>query len=317
MFICLLLVSFLLYGKAISAEPLAVEVRNLSEPVLCAEKDNVSLTLTSPHVRQFKIEAAHPAYINGLIRDNWDADWANCDMTGDPVFAAEPRKITFYDSIEMWLVGYTFPSFWRPADTTVKVGNRVEKGLHMVQLWVLNKDKADEVLVFYPPDGYWRARPLPPPHMRATAYGSSFLFGPVEQVGRPVVNIKEIEFIPATKTFRLSFKDGTTGSLALSILDDNRLILDAKMDQGVAKIGQPFAALRSMYITSFNNDVAQVALREPPQSGQKVTGWREEPLMSFAMDGKPVQATDLWAGRHHYSRHNTSSPDMLFRSFAR
>ncbi len=299
------------------AEGLSVDVRNLSEPVLCAEKDNVNITLTSPHVRHFKIEAAHPAYINGLMRDNWDADWANCDMTGDPVFAAEPRKITFYDSIEMWLVGYTFPSFWRPADVSVKVGDRVEKGLHMVQLWVLNKDKADEVLVFYPPDGYWRARPLPPSHMRATAYGSSFLFGPVVNAGRPVVEIKDIEFIPSTKTFKMQFKDGTSGSLKLAILDENRLVLDAKMDQGVVKEGQAFAALRSMYITSFNNDVAQIAVREPHLKGQTLKGWREEPLMSFAPNGAPVQATDLWAGRHHYSRHNTSSPDMLFRQFTK
>jgi hypothetical protein len=292
------------------AEPLSVDIRNLSEPVLCAEKDNVNITLTSPRVRHFKIEAAHPAYINGLIKDNWDADWTNCDMTGDPVFQAEPRKITFYDSIEMWLVGYTFPSFWRPADTTVKVGNRIEKGLHMVQLWMLNKDKADEVLVFYPPDGYWRARPLPPSHLRSTAYGSSFLFGPLENAGRPVVNLKEVEFFPETKTFKLSFKDGTTGSLKLETLDENRLVLDAKLDQGVKSDGQAFAALRSMYITSFNNDAAQVAVRDPAAQG-----WREEALMSFGQGGSPVKATDFWAGRHHYSRHNTSSPDMLFRGF--
>ena len=35
-------------------------------------------------------------------------------------------------------------------------------------------------MVFYPPDGYWRIRPLPFADMRWTAYGSSFLVGPVE-----------------------------------------------------------------------------------------------------------------------------------------
>jgi hypothetical protein len=150
---------------AASLDAVPVTVTNESEPVLCAEKDNITIKTTSPEVRRFRIEAAHPPYIGGLVKDNWEADWTACDMTGDPVFKppVPPRRVTFYESIEYWLVGYTFPSFWRPADTTFKVGDRVEKGLHLVQLWKLGKDKSYEVLVVYPQDGYWRARPMPPP----------------------------------------------------------------------------------------------------------------------------------------------------------
>ncbi len=43
-----------------SLDGLAVEVVNTSEPVLCAEKDNVSLAFSSDKVRSFRIEAAHP-----------------------------------------------------------------------------------------------------------------------------------------------------------------------------------------------------------------------------------------------------------------
>ena len=291
-----------------SLDGVTVDVTNESEPVLCAEKDNVSLKLVSPDVRQFKIEAAHPAYIAGLLKDNWDADWTACDFKADPSFTppAPPRRVTFYEDINYWLVGYTFPTFWRPADTTVRVGDRVEKGLHLVQLWRLGKDKSDEILVVYPQDGYWRARPLPPDHLRQTAYGSSFLFGPVEQDGRPVVNIKEIVFDPKTLTFNLSFKDGNTGQLKLESVDENRMVLDAKLDKPVTG-GKAFAQMRSMYITEFNNDVARIAVREPDAKG-----WREEPIMTF---GK-AKATDVWAGRTTHSRHNTSSPDMVFRGFS-
>lgn len=291
------------------AQTVPVTVENRSEPVLCAEKDNVTLALTSPEVRRFRIEAAHPAYIGGLVKDSWDADWTDCDMSGDPAFAppVPPRRVTFWESIEFWLVGYTFPTFWRPAETTVRVGDRVEKGLHLVQLWMLGKDKSHEVLVVYPQDGYWRARPLPPSHLGYSAYGSSFLFGPVEQEGRPVVNIREIEYLPETRTFRLSFRDGSTGELRLDSVDENRMVLDATLDRPVTG-GKPFAALRSMYVTEFNNDVARIAVREP---GAK--SWREEPIMSF---GK-ANATDIWAGRVTHSRHNTSSPDMVFKGFAK
>jgi hypothetical protein len=294
---------------AFAAGDVAVEVKNESEPVLCAEKDNVTIKAISPEVRRFQIEAAHPAYNAGLLRDNWDADWTDCEMKGDPSFAAPvpPRRVTFYESIDYWLVGYTFPTFWRPADTTFRVGDRVEKGLHLVQLWKLGKDRSHELLVVYPQDGYWRARPMPPQQLASSAYGSSFLFGPIETDGRPVVNIKEIEFDPKTTTFKLSFKDGSSGSLKLDSVDENRMVLDAVLDKPVTG-GKGFVALRSMYVTEFNNDVARIAVREP---GAK--GWREEPLMPF-IGGK---ATDIWMGRTTHSRHNTSSPDMVFRNFSK
>jgi hypothetical protein len=293
-----------------AASDVAVEIKNESEPVLCAEKDNVTIKAISPEVRRFQIEAAHPAYISGLVKDNWEADWTACDMTGDPVFKAPvpPRRVTFYESIEYWLVGYTFESFWRPTETTFKVGDRVEKGLHLVQLWKLGRDKSYEVLVVYPQDGYWRARPMPPQHLGFSSYGSSFLFGPIEQDGaRPVVNIKEIEFDPKTLSFKMNFKDGSAGTLKLDSVDENHMVLDAVLDRPVTG-GKGFLALRSMYVTEFNNDVARIAIREP---GAK--GWREEPLMPF--DGG--KATDVWMGRTTHSRHNTSSPDMVFRNFSK
>src|SRR5262245_34470194 len=60
------------------AEPLAVEIANASEPVLCAEKDNVTLNLTSSAVRSFRITAMHPSYLGSLQRDSFEADWTAC-----------------------------------------------------------------------------------------------------------------------------------------------------------------------------------------------------------------------------------------------
>ena len=55
------------------------------------------------------------------------------------------------------------------------------------------------------------------------------------------------------------------------------------------------------------HDVARVAVRE-----HGAQGWREDPIMKFDR----ATATDLWAGRLVPSRHNTSSPDMIFNSFS-
>jgi hypothetical protein len=294
-----------------TAEPLAVEVTNASEPVLCAEKDNVTINLQSKDVRRFRVEAAHPAYIGSVQRDSFEADWTGCTAPTDPKAASaqeipqSPKRTTLYEQIDLWVVGLTFPTFWRPATATVRIGDRVEKGLHLLQVWMIRPMGGEEVLVLYPQDGYWRLRPLAPPERAPTAFGSSFLIGPVEIEGRPMVKISEVAFNPAFRTFTLTFERGGIAIVKMAATDQNRHALDVTFDKGID--GRPFAALRSMYVTEFNNDVARVAVRE---KGGK--GWREDSIMAF----KRATATDVWAGRVSPSRHNTSSPDMVFGGFS-
>jgi hypothetical protein len=87
--------------------------------------------------------------------------------------------------------------------------------------------------------------------------------------------------------------------------DASRHILEVTFDKPV--VGGPFAMLRSMYVTEFNNDVARIALRE-----RETEVWREQNIMAF---DKAI-ATDIWAGRLSPSRHNTSAPDMMFNGFS-
>jgi hypothetical protein len=306
--VALVLLFVALIAAPLAAEPLAVDVVNESEPTLCAESDNVFLNLASPEVRRFTVEARHPAYVGTIVVDRAAPDFTRCDFANPaaaPPATATPRRITIYESEEWQLVGHVFPSFWRSKQVPVQVGDRVERGLHLVQLWKRHQERAEEILVVYPPDGYWRARPLPPPHLRWTAYGSSFLVGPVEIAGRPLVDLDSITFDPATRTFRLVFARGGTATLRLDTLDDDRIALDVTLAAAVAK--GPFAALRSMYVTEINADVTRLAWR-----GKDAKAWSEAPVMDFAR----ASAVELWTGRTVPSRHNTSAPDMLFRDFA-
>ena len=294
-------------AHAASLDGIAVDVKNESEPVMCAEKDNVALALAHKDVRSFHIEAAHPVYLSAGMRDNFEADWTACDMSADPSYVSpgQPRKVTLYEETEMWVVGYAFPAFWRPTTATVRIGNRVETGIHMIQVWLLRTDGAEEVLVLYPQDGYWRPRPMTPPSMRNTGYGSSFLVGPIDREGRPHVKIKEVVFDPKTRTFTLDFEKGGNALVRMASTDSNRMALDVTFDKPIDN--GPFAMLRSMYVTEFNNDVARIAVRE---KGAK--GWREDNIMKF----DHATATDIWAGRLAPSQHNTSSPDLVFNSFS-
>jgi hypothetical protein len=140
--------------------------------------------------------------------------------------------------------------------------------------------------------------------MRPTAYGSSFLVGPVEQAGRPVVNLREVRFDAATRSFTLQFQRGGQATLRLTP-GVRKTTLDVNFDTPIGD--GPFAMLRSMYVTEFNNDVARIAVREPDAKG-----WREDGIMKFDR----ATATDIWAGRLVPSRHNTSAPDMVFTRFS-
>jgi hypothetical protein len=291
-----------------AADDVAVEVTNRSVPVLCAEKDNVTIAFSAPGVRSFRIEAAHPAYLGQMQRDSFEPDWTACDMTGDPAFkpAAAPRRVTLYEEPGLWVVGHTQESFWRPATARVRIGDRVERDIHLLQVWMIRPMGGEEVVVLYPQDGYWRLRPLAPEGMAPTAFGSSFLIGPIgEQAGRPMVDIDEVAFDPQSRTFALSFKGGGSASVRMVRTDRRMSTLDVTFDRPAAE--RPFAMLRSMYVTAFNNDIAAVAVREPG-----ALGWLEASVMDF----KRATAADVWLGRLVMSRHNTSSPDMVFSRFS-
>jgi hypothetical protein len=289
------------------AKDIAVEVTGASEPVLCAEKDNVTVNLASGQVRRFRIEAVHPAYMGALQRDSFEADWTGCTAAGDPrpQVADLPKRSTLYEEYEMWVVGQTYPAFWRPATAAVRIGDRVAKDIHLLQLWMRRPMGGEEVLVLYPQDGYWRLRPLAPSGLAPTAFGSSFLIGPVEVDGRPLVKLKEVAFDPKARAFTLSFERGGSAVVTAAKIDQVRHVLEVALDVPVA--GRPFAALRSMFVTDTNNDVARIAVIE---AGAK--GWREEGIVGF----KRASATQVWMGRVSPSRHNTSSPDMSFSAFS-
>ncbi len=292
-------------NAALAADDLAVDVVNASEPTLCAEKDNVYLRLASPEVRRFKVEAVHPNYIGTIVVDRSAFDLHNCpDLAAAPIITEKPRRITIYETPDLQLVGLTIPNFWRKGPVPVRVGDRVESGVQLLQLWVRANDRAEEVLVLYPADGYWRARPLPPTNLKWSAYGSSFLVGPVEFKERPFVDIREVVFEPETRTFRLAFARGGSATLRLETLDIERQVLDVTLDSAGGDL--PFAALRSMFVTEINNDVAQVGWRLKGADSWQRTG---------VMDFREAKAVEVWAGRVVPSRHNTSAPDMVFRDF--
>lgn len=294
-------------GGAACVATIGVELINASEPTLCAETDNVYMKLRGDAIQRFRIETRHPSYIGAIVADSTAADFTNCERSAEKFYEFNTRRVTLYESREMWLIGYVFERYWRQDDVPVRVGGRVEHGLHMIQLWIQGSRGPEEFLVLYPPDGYWRARPLTPSHLKSTSYGSSFLVGPVVEGERPLVEIAEVRFYPANRAFYLAFESGGGASVRVVELDDTHTVLGVSFDRAMNP-SVPFLALRSMYVMPGNADVAEVAWRE-----RDSRSWTLAPIASF----KRISGVEeVWLGRTTISHHNTSAPDMIFGSFA-
>ena len=84
-------------------------------------------------------------------------------------------------------------------------------------------------------------------------------------------------------------------------------MLDVNLSQA-AGAQRSFAAMRSMFVSEGNSDVARVGWRAKDTQRSL-----QEPVMAL----KGATAAELWAGRLVPSRHNTRAPDMVFSDSAR
>jgi len=81
-------------------------------------------------------------------------------------------------------------------------------------------------------------------------------------------------------------------------------VLDVTLDAPGRRAA--IAALRSMFVSEINNDLAASWLA---RKGRR-KNWERTPLMDF----KRASAVEVWAGRLVPSRHNPR-PDMVLRDF--
>jgi hypothetical protein len=302
----------LLWLVVAAAPAFAFDVRleNRSEPVACAEVDNVDFRFSAPSPLAFTIEATLPAYFQPEMEDHAAPVWDNCEGydSGDPVFTSTPARLVLYEDDRWLLTGIRKPSFWRPAIVPVRVEGEQFSELHLLQLHAKRDDgEAVEVLVLYPPDGYWRAKPLAPVghaarHGRDSAFGSSFLIGPIEEDDRPIVDLAEVTFVPEAVRFDLRFMRGGTATLAVTEVATAGVVLEVRIDRE-AEV-EEVAALRSMFVEPTMSDAAILRWRDGEESGAT------DVLEPF--DASVDAAT---FAREVPSEHNTSAPDLRFFDF--
>lgn len=298
-------------GPFASAAPATATIENHTRPTACAEEDNVSLTLSGKGISRFRVEALPPPYLASIRRDVTAPDFSNCNFDGgahptDPSYAFTPRRVVLHDGRKWLIVGMTLPTFWRPNKVPVQVAGRWGNDFHLIQVFAKRgRKKPLEALVLYPADGYWRIKPLPLPRFGDGVYGSSFLMGPVETDGRPVVNISSIMIQPEPLSIQLRFADGGRAAVKVAEISEKRTALDVTMTRATQE-SRPFAVLRSMYVAADNADMSEVAWHTSPSSPAQ-----SKPLPEVAK----LEAAQVRFGRSVVSRHNTSAPDIRFSGF--
>jgi hypothetical protein len=288
-----------------TAGSVPVTVANHSAPTVCAEDDNIYLTLSGP-VQRFRIEARAPAVIGSIVVDSSAPDFTDCTIIDQPPEpGAEQFRVVLFEDERVVLVGWRKTGFWHKSDVPVLIGDREERQLQLVQLFLKTKTEPYEFVVLYPNDGYWRARPLPPERLKEVAYGTSFLLGPVEHAARPYVSYRSVRFDPQTHRFQLDFLRGGGAEVSIGKPSVASVPLTVSFS-GPRPATRPFAALRSMFVTENNADAAEVAWKTP---GAKA--WSQAGVMAW----RGGKVTELWLGRTAISKHNTSAPDMLIKDF--
>lgn len=291
-------------APAAAAADLPVRATDRGFVNACAEMDNVLVALESPGVARFTIRARHPVYALAAADPDHDPDFTGCVFPEEPIWDFTPESHILFEDHRFRLLGHRLAKSWRPELVDVTVGGRTWPGIHLLQLLVRRPEKDVEILVLYPHDGYWRAKPLPLPGRLDGPYGASFLLGPVETDRRPLVRLSGVRFDPATVAFTATFRSGGALTLRLLAVGADELRMEATLSAPVT--AGPFALLSSMHVTEDNADTGRLRVRD---AGGLF--WRRHPPVGFM----PVTGAEFDFGRDIPSRHNTLAPDILFGPF--
>jgi hypothetical protein len=293
-----------LVALAAFAEPPLTTAHNLSTSTLCAEEDNVDIPISGP-VGAFVIEATHPTYDVGI--DNCQADFRNCPSSGGGDFVFSPGEWKLYDDGVTVVVAVRLEHWWRPNGMTFAVDDGAPvDNVHYVRIHrrIAGTSEYPEFLALYM-DGSLRLIPQPPVGRPFVCYGSSVLIGPAVNDPRPIAEIASARYLSATQTLELTYRSGGTARLDVSEVDraHAKVTVHAGYPTGEQ---QPFATLRSMYVTDGNADVDHVRFLD--EAGTEET----EPILGFT----EATGRDWFFHRVTRSAHNTSAPDITVRALA-
>jgi hypothetical protein len=307
------------------ANPLSVSVINASVETKCAEEDNVYIKLQSPDVTKFTFDAVQPIYASKVRFNRRAPDFTNCtfgplvdakkvkEQVKTPVAPPpfKPASQALYEDADIIINGIRYPDFWRKTPVPLTVDGKLQENWHLLQVFTKRsklRGKPFEYLVLYPQDGYWRSRMMPVKGRGENVYGASFLIGPVDEIERPFVEIASINIDPKARRFDLVFAKGGKGKLEFGEPTPTNFSVNVELERSANTLNQPLAAVRSMYVSETNADSARLMVRATHNGD-----WKGGLLPTVNQE----QAVEVKIDRVVPSKHNTLSPDFVFKNFAK
>jgi hypothetical protein len=278
--------------------PLTATCVNHSTPTGCAEEDNVNIPLRSRSVRSFVIEATHPRY--AVATDNCEADFTNCPASGGPNYPFTPGVFKVFDDGKTVVEAVREPSWWRPSGMTASADARPRiDEIHYVRIYRKIPGVAEwpQFFVLYA-DGNLRLVPHPPVGARSVCFGSSVIVGRAPIRSRPIAEVASVNYVSVSKTLQVTYKAGGSATLSLGQVSRKRARVVVTVRYPTRT--DPFATLRSMFVSNRNADVDHV--RWTDASGVL----RTKPVARF----RRGEGREWFFFRRTPSRHNTSAPDM-------
>jgi hypothetical protein len=270
---------------------------NHSAATLCAEQDNVNITL-SGSVRRFAIEATHPAYSVG--NDNCAPDFTNCPPDATPTYPFTPKVYKLFDDGETVVEAVREATWWRPRGMIARVdeGARV-RNIHYLRLYrkIAGAAEWPQVLVLYM-DGNLRLIPQPPVGCASVCFGSSVIVGPAAVAERPLAEIRSVRYVSSSQTLTVAYVQGGTATIRLQAADRQRTRVTVFVSYPTDSL--PCATFRSMYVRGGNADVDHVLWTR--------TGGQERDSRTMSFPGGPT--SEWFFHRTARSRHNISAPDI-------
>jgi len=241
----------------------------------------------------------HPNYIGTIVVDRSAFDLHNCpELKAAPIIAEQPKRVTIFETPELQLVGLTIPNFWRKNIVPVRVGDRVEAGRTAAAIVGPHpgsrRGSAGALSA-----GRLLARPAAAAQkLNWSAYGTSFLIGRSNRISVPSS--------PSRRRVRPGHQDVSPELHARRQCEPARRCAryrapGARCDSRSPVGGDlPFAALRSMFVTEINNDVAHLGWRAkgapsweraPIMDSSAPARWKSGPVASCRRATTPVRRT--------------------------
>jgi hypothetical protein len=153
-------------------------------------------------------------------------------------------------------------------------------------------------------DGNLRFIPHPPVGRPSVCYGSSVLVGPATPGSRPFAEISSARYVSTSRTLVVSYAAGGSATLDVSEVDRTRARVAVHVAYPTGE--QPFATVRSMYVTDGNADVDHIRFLDIDGNEQT------QPILGFT----EAVGRDWLFRRATRSVHNTSAPDLSIRALS-